>query len=202
MAATVIYLTEIVPAATESSMGTVRINTANGLTISDGRLGARLATTSQPGTVRPDGTTITIDEDGTIRGGDAVPVATTSVAGKVRPDGMTIFVSGGVISTRDYGRSIEALARRIAALEEALGIEGGTVATVSGRTLSLSGATVSDRTLSVTGASVSGRTLSFGRSGGTGASVSDGTMTLSGASVSGRTLSVPGGSVSGSELQF
>lgn len=52
----------------------------------------RIATTSAVGRVKPDGTTITVDNDGTIHGADSTPIATTSVAGKVKPDGSTITV--------------------------------------------------------------------------------------------------------------
>lgn len=57
-----------------------------------------IATTTTVGTVKPDGTSITIDQDGTIHGADTVPIATTSVAGKVKPDGTTIEVdaNGGI----------------------------------------------------------------------------------------------------------
>lgn len=55
------------------------------------------ATTSTPGIVKPDGTTITVDSNGTISA--AVAPATTSVAGTVKPDGTTITVtSDGTIS--------------------------------------------------------------------------------------------------------
>lgn len=59
-----------------------------------------VATTEVTGQVKPDGTSITIEADGTIHGGAAtVPVATTSTAGKVRPDGTTIDVdASGTIS--------------------------------------------------------------------------------------------------------
>jgi len=53
-----------------------------------------LATTSQPGVVKPDGTTIDVAIDGTIN----VPIATTSVKGIVKPDGTSITISSGVIS--------------------------------------------------------------------------------------------------------
>ena len=58
------------------------------------------ATTTLAGVVKPDGTSITVDNDGTIHGTEQTPIATSSVAGKVKPDGTTISVDDdGVIST-------------------------------------------------------------------------------------------------------
>ena len=51
-----------------------------------------VATYSDPGIVMPDGTTITVDTDGTIHGVAEVAIATTSVPGIVMPDGTTISV--------------------------------------------------------------------------------------------------------------
>ena len=53
-----------------------------------------IATTSSAGAVKPDGTTITVDQDGTIHGASdyELPVATTSSIGGVKPDGTTISV--------------------------------------------------------------------------------------------------------------
>ena len=126
MAATVIYVSDFVPAATESSAGVVRINTANGLAISDGRLGARLATTSQPGTVRPDGTTITIDGDGTIHStAQSTEAATTSRYGVVKYDGESISEneSGQICVTgyEDLVSAVDDLESRLSSLEEMLG---------------------------------------------------------------------------------
>ena len=42
--------------------------------------------------MRPDGITITLNPDGTIRAAEQTPVATTSTAGKVKPDGSTITI--------------------------------------------------------------------------------------------------------------
>ena len=60
------------------------------------------ATTSILGGVKVDGTSITVDPDGTIHGSNqyTLPIATTSVIGGVRPDGTTITInsSTGVIS--------------------------------------------------------------------------------------------------------
>jgi hypothetical protein len=53
-----------------------------------------IATLDEPGAVMPDGTTITIDQDGTIHGASTyeLPPATTSSLGGVIPDGTTITV--------------------------------------------------------------------------------------------------------------
>ncbi len=57
-----------------------------------------IATTSNVGVVKPDGTTITVDLDGTIHGNASPGIATTSDAGIVKPDGTTITVdSDGTI---------------------------------------------------------------------------------------------------------
>lgn len=77
-----------------------------------------IATTSIAGKVKPDGDTITIDQDGTLHstGGSgqviSTPIATTEVAGKVKPDGTTITIdndgtihSVGGSSTVDYDLS-------------------------------------------------------------------------------------------------
>lgn len=54
--------------------------------------GVPLATYEIPGKVKPDGTSITVDADGTLHGADTVPLATTEHPGKVMPDGITITV--------------------------------------------------------------------------------------------------------------
>ena len=54
--------------------------------------GIEPATTTRLGGVKPDGTTITVDNDGTIHGTAEVDVATTTTAGIVKPDGTTITV--------------------------------------------------------------------------------------------------------------
>lgn len=55
-----------------------------------------IATTTTIGAVKPDGTTITVETDGTIHsvggGGYVLPVATTSTLGGIKPDGTTITV--------------------------------------------------------------------------------------------------------------
>ena len=59
-----------------------------------------LATTQVAGKVKPDGTTILIDSNGTIRAAVEVAIATTQNAGIVKPDGTTILVDeNGVISS-------------------------------------------------------------------------------------------------------
>lgn len=61
-----------------------------------------IATTSTVGTVKPDGTSITITEDGTISstGGSGASIATVDTAGIVKPDGTTINVTNdGTISS-------------------------------------------------------------------------------------------------------
>lgn len=60
-----------------------------------------IATMEQLGIVKPDGSTITIDEDGTIHGATTyvLPIATTTVLGGIKVDGTTITVnSEGVIT--------------------------------------------------------------------------------------------------------
>ena len=62
-----------------------------------------IASSETAGIVKPDGTTITVDEDGTLRASGA-PRATTETAGIVRPDGTSIIVDGdgdGVISASE-----------------------------------------------------------------------------------------------------
>lgn len=63
-----------------------------------------IATNLNAGKVKPDGTTITITQDGTISAveADPTPIATTEVAGKVKPDGTTITITqDGTISGVD-----------------------------------------------------------------------------------------------------
>lgn len=64
MAATVIY--QELPDATYGTKGAVRIYGANGLSVSDGVLKMDIATSGSHGTVMPDNTTITVDENGVI----------------------------------------------------------------------------------------------------------------------------------------
>lgn len=59
-----------------------------------------IATTSTAGIVKPDGTTVTVDNDGTIHSAQAI--ATTAAAGAVKPDGSTITVDNdGTIHAAD-----------------------------------------------------------------------------------------------------
>ena len=56
------------------------------------------------GGVKPDETTTTVDEDGTIHAHATTPVATTTTIGGVKPDGTTITIdSNGVISSQTAG---------------------------------------------------------------------------------------------------
>ena len=58
-----------------------------------------VASTTTLGGVKPDGTTTTVDEDGTIHAHDTTPIATTTTVGSVKPDGTTITIDNkGVIT--------------------------------------------------------------------------------------------------------
>ena len=58
-----------------------------------------VASTTTLGGVKPDETTTTVDEDGTIHAHATTPVATTTTIGSVKPDGTTITIdSKGVIT--------------------------------------------------------------------------------------------------------
>lgn len=62
---------------------------------------SEIATIEQLGIVKPDGTTITIDEDGTLHGANTytLPIATTTTLGGIKVDGTTITVNDeGVIT--------------------------------------------------------------------------------------------------------
>lgn len=68
-----------------------------------------VATESKTGLVKPDGTTITIDEDGTLHGANTyeLPKASTEVLGGIKPDGKTTFVNEeGVLSAKGGGATI------------------------------------------------------------------------------------------------
>lgn len=57
-----------------------------------------VATSNSVGTVKPDGSTITVDPDGTIHGSAQVDVATTQAVGVVKPDGTSVTIeSDGTI---------------------------------------------------------------------------------------------------------
>ena len=64
-----------------------------------------VATKETLGGIKPDGTTITIDEDGTIHGANTyeLPTATTEVLGGVKVDGDTIKINDGIISADVIG---------------------------------------------------------------------------------------------------
>ena len=98
------------PPATTSSLGGIIVG--SGLSVAqDGTLSANsytlpVATTSTLGGVIPDGTTITVDNDGTIHGATTytLPTASTSQLGGVKVDGSTITIdSNGVISASSSG---------------------------------------------------------------------------------------------------
>lgn len=58
---------------------------------------------------KPDGTTITADEDGTLHGANTyeLPKATIEVLGGIKPDGKTTFVNEeGVLSAKGGGATI------------------------------------------------------------------------------------------------
>lgn len=91
----IVFLPEdLQPNASKSVRGVVMIDTSGGLTIDDGLLGVSAATASTLGTVRPDGTSIVVDSDGTIHTGTlyVLPPASPTRLGGVRPDGTTITV--------------------------------------------------------------------------------------------------------------
>lgn len=67
-----------------------------------------IMTTEKAGIGKPDGTTITVDSDGTMHsiGGESVDIATTEKSGIVKPDGTTITITAdGTISAAGGGAS-------------------------------------------------------------------------------------------------
>lgn len=79
------------------------------LTYNGSEIKPNVATTESTGIVKPDGTTITIDADGTIHGSSTyeLPKATTEVLGGIKPDGKTTFVNEeGVLSAKGGGATI------------------------------------------------------------------------------------------------
>lgn len=79
------------------------------LTYNGSEIKPSVATTESTGVVKPDGTTITIDEDGTLHGANTyeLPKATTEVLGGIKPDGKTTFVNEeGVLSAKGGGATI------------------------------------------------------------------------------------------------
>lgn len=82
----ILYIAKIdVPSGTPLTDTTYWFQSINGAAVP-------IATTTTAGKVKPDGTTITIDADGTIHGSANVDIATTSKAGIVKPDGTTITI--------------------------------------------------------------------------------------------------------------
>lgn len=79
------------------------------LTYNGSEIKPSVATTESTGVVKPDGTTITIDEDGTLHGANTyeLPIASTEVLGGIKPDGKTTFVNEeGVLSAKGGGATI------------------------------------------------------------------------------------------------
>lgn len=79
------------------------------LTYNGSEIKPSVATTESTGVVKPDGTTITIDDDGTLHGANTyeLPKATTEVLGGIKPDGKTTFVNEeGVLSAKGGGATI------------------------------------------------------------------------------------------------
>ena len=68
-----------------------------------------VASTTTLGGVKPDGTTTTVDEDGTIHAYDTTPVATTTTVGSVKPDGTTITIDNTGIITANIPTKISDL---------------------------------------------------------------------------------------------
>ena len=60
-----------------------------------------VASTTTLGGVKPDETTTTVDEDGTIHAHDTTPIATTTTVGSVKPDGTTITIDSNGVITAD-----------------------------------------------------------------------------------------------------
>lgn len=73
------------------------------LTYNGSEIKPSVATTESTGVVKPDGTTISVDEDGTLHGANTyeLPKATIEVLGGIKPDGKTTFVNeDGILSSR------------------------------------------------------------------------------------------------------
>lgn len=84
-------------------------STEGSLTYNGSEIKPSVATTESTGIVKPDGTTITIDTDGTIHGSSTyeLPKATTETLGGIKPDGKTTFVNEeGVLSAKGGGATI------------------------------------------------------------------------------------------------
>ena len=79
------------------------------LTYNGSEIKPSVATTESTGVVKPDGTTITIDKDGTLHGSSTytLPIASTDTLGGIKPDGKTTFVNEeGVLSAKGGGATI------------------------------------------------------------------------------------------------
>ena len=79
------------------------------LTYNGSEIKPSVATAESTGVVKPDGTTITIDEDGTLHGSSTytLPIASTDTLGGIKPDGKTTFVNEeGVLSAKGGGATI------------------------------------------------------------------------------------------------
>lgn len=95
------YEHDVVSKLGESSEGS--------LTYNGSEIKPSVATTESTGVVKPDGTTITIDEDGTLHGSSTytLPIASTDTLGGIKPDGKTTFVNEeGVLSAKGGGATI------------------------------------------------------------------------------------------------
>ena len=79
------------------------------LTYNGSEIKPSVATAESTGVVKPDGTTITIDEDGTLHGSNTytLPIASTDTLGGIKTDGKTTFVNEeGVLSAKGGGATI------------------------------------------------------------------------------------------------
>lgn len=84
-------------------------STEGSLTYNGSEIKPSVATTESTGVVKPDGTTISVDDDGTLHGANTyeLPKATTEVLGGIKPDGKTTFVNEeGVLSAKGGGATI------------------------------------------------------------------------------------------------
>ena len=98
--------TYTLPTATTSVLGGVIIPlvATSGITNTSGTIGLAVASSSQLGGVKIDGTTITLNGSNQLVATTyTLPTATTSVLGGVRVDGTTITISGGIISSSGGG---------------------------------------------------------------------------------------------------
>ena len=87
-----LYIGNVADITTTSQFGTVKPDGST-VTVSGGVISVPTATSSVLGLVKPDGTKITVSS-----GAITVPTATSSVLGVVKPDGTTIANSSGAIS--------------------------------------------------------------------------------------------------------